>query len=150
MDPDATLAGDWTHVESEARAPTKTEELNTATFRERRDESMLRSHRAGNARLRMIPEVRDHGEKLTTSAPSADAGAVTVESGDVPDEEIAALPRKSAVRFPATTPRTASERSATGGSSALLLVLGVGLGAVLGWCAASAASSRRPATGQAS
>jgi hypothetical protein len=149
MDPDATLAGDWTHVESQPLAPSKTEELNTATFRERRDESMLRSHKAGNARLRMIPEVRDHGEKLAASALSADAGRVPTQPSDVL-EEPTALPRKSTVRFPATTPHIAPQDPAKGGNGALLLVLGVGFGAALGWCAASAAFSRRPATGQAS
>ena len=42
----------------------KTETLNTAEFRDKRDASMLRSHKLGNSMLRMIPEVRDHGDKL--------------------------------------------------------------------------------------
>ena len=48
-------------------AKKSTDLLNTAEFRDKRDEAMLRSHRAGNRRLRLIPEVRDHGDKLTES-----------------------------------------------------------------------------------
>lgn len=45
-----------------------TELLNTAEFRDKRDEAMLRSHRAGNRQLRLIPEVRDHGDRLEEPA----------------------------------------------------------------------------------
>tara|TARA_B110000046_G_scaffold183263_1_gene219014 strand:- start:1598 stop:2020 length:423 start_codon:yes stop_codon:yes gene_type:complete len=42
----------------------KADPLNTATFRDERESSMRRNRLAGNRHLRMIPEVRDHGEKL--------------------------------------------------------------------------------------
>ena len=49
---------------SEGKPKKSTDLLNTAEFRDKHDEAMLRSHRAGNRRLRLIPEVRDHGDKL--------------------------------------------------------------------------------------
>lgn len=179
------ISAEWTRVDADAQHVQPEHErrsspdLNTASFRERRDQSLLRSHRAGNSRLRMIPKMRDHGQRLHSPDPtpitaidSPDGASPQtspmrnpLESNDTPlfADDLAhdrtTIDSLGPARFTDAEGRPlpgradagkASLPSSAGPSAVALVGIGLMFGIVIGWFVACACAARRTGTTKAS